>query len=125
MKVTLRAPSQTEEGQRINVSYIVNTQDIDDFHVGEFLGFEILYGPSKSSQSSYSWVNGKATSSSTITFTYTALDGYTLNPLQIESDPADSYTFTGSTLTDVTGNITISASATPNNNTQYSVFFYY
>ena len=65
------------------------------------------------------------TSTDTITFTYTALDGYTLNPLQIESDPADSYTFTGSVLTDVTGNITISASATPNTDTQYSVFFYY
>lgn len=73
VKVTLRAPSQTEEGQRIAVSYVVNTQDVDDIQVGEFPGFELLYGPSTSTQSSFSMINGKTTHTSTVTFTYTLL----------------------------------------------------
>ena len=54
VRVTLQAPSQVEEGQRIRVSYVVNTQDVDDIQVGDFPGFELLYGPSTSSSSSFS-----------------------------------------------------------------------
>ncbi len=73
VKVTLQAPQQAEVGQRIQVSYTVNTQDVDDYEVGDFTGFDVMYGPSTSRQSSYSMVNGKTTSSSTITFTYTLM----------------------------------------------------
>lgn len=73
VKVTIQAPSQTEEGQRIRVSYVVNTQDVEDIQVGEFPGFELLFGPSTSSSSSFSIVNGKTTHSSQMTFTYTLL----------------------------------------------------
>lgn len=71
--VRLQAPDVCEVGRRINVSYIVDTQDVDDIQVGEFPGFELLYGPSTSSQSSFQMVNGKTTHSSTITFTYVLL----------------------------------------------------
>ncbi len=73
VRVTIQAPAQTEEGQRIRVSYEVNTQDVDDFQVGEFPGFDVLFGPSTSRQSSFSMINGKTTHSSTMTFTYTLL----------------------------------------------------
>ena len=73
VRVTLQAPSQVEEGQRIRVSYVVNTQDVDDIQVGDFPGFELLYGPSTSSSSSFSIVNGKTTHTSQMTFTYTLL----------------------------------------------------
>ena len=73
VRVTVQAPSQVEEGQRIRVSYVVNTQDIDDIQVGEFPGFELLFGPSVSSSSSFSMVNGKTTHSSQKTFSYTLL----------------------------------------------------
>ena len=73
VRVTVQAPSQTEEGQRIRVSYVVNTQDVEDIQVGEFPGFELLFGPSTSSSSSFSMVNGKTTHSSQMTFTYTLL----------------------------------------------------
>lgn len=73
VKVTLQAPSQVEEGQRIRVSYVVNTQDVEDIQVGEFQGFELLFGPSTSSSSSFSIVNGKTTHTSQMTFTYTLL----------------------------------------------------
>ena len=74
-QVTLRvqAPSQAEVGQRIRVSYIANTQDIDDFQVGDFEGFNVLYGPSTSRSSSFSMTNGHTTQSSTVTFTYTVV----------------------------------------------------
>lgn len=73
VRVTVQAPSQTEEGQRIRVSYVVNTQDVEDIQVGEFPGFELLFGPTTSSSSSFSIVNGKTTHSSQMTFTYTLL----------------------------------------------------
>ncbi|MBR6140269.1 MAG: protein BatD [Bacteroidaceae bacterium] len=74
-QVTLKvqAPSQAEVGQRIRISYVANTQDIDDFHVDDFEGFNVLYGPSTSRSSSFSMSNGHTTQSSTVTFTYTVV----------------------------------------------------
>lgn len=73
VRVTVQAPSQAEEGQRIRVSYVVNTHDVEDIQVGEFPGFDLLFGPSTSTSSSFSMVNGKTTHSSQMTFTYTLL----------------------------------------------------
>ncbi len=69
--VRVQAPSEVVEGDRFRVSYVVNTQDIDDFSVGEFEGINVDFGPSTSRSSSYSMVYGKTTSSSSTTFTYT------------------------------------------------------
>lgn len=71
--VHVQAPDRCEVGKRINVSYIVDTQDVEDIRVGEFPGFELLYGPSTSRQSSFQMVNGKTTQSSSMTFTYVLL----------------------------------------------------
>ena len=68
--VKLQAPNQAEVGDRIRISYVVNTNDVEDFQVKDFPGFRVLYGPSTSSQSSFSMVNGKTTHNSSITFTY-------------------------------------------------------
>ena len=74
-QVTLKvqAPAQAEVGQRIRISYVANTQDIEDFQVGSFEGFNVLYGPSTSRSSSFSMTNGRTTQSSTVTFTYTVV----------------------------------------------------
>ncbi len=69
--VRVQAPSEVIQGDRFRVSYVVNTSDIDDFRVGDFEGLIELFGPSRSQQSSFSMVNGKTTSSSSVTFTYT------------------------------------------------------
>lgn len=69
--VKIQAPAQTEVGRKIMVSYTANTQDVEDIQVGEFPGFTVAYGPSTSSASSISIVNGKTTQSSTLTFSYT------------------------------------------------------
>lgn len=68
--VRLQAPDVCEVGRRINISYVVDTQDVEDIQVGNFSGFEVLYGPSTSTQSSIQMINGKTTHSSSITFTY-------------------------------------------------------
>ncbi len=73
VKLSIQAPSQTEVGERIRVSYVANTKDIEDIQVGDFPGFKVLYGPSTSSSSSFSIVNGKTTQSSSLTFTYTLI----------------------------------------------------
>lgn len=70
VSVQVQAPLQTEVGEQIRVSYVVSTSDVDEFKVGGFQGFEELYGPSTSRQSSFSMVNGKSTSSSSLTYTY-------------------------------------------------------
>ena len=74
-QVTLKvqAPNQAEVGQRIRISYVANTQDIEDFQVGDFEGFNVLYGPSTSRSSNFSMVNGRTTQSSSTTFTYTVV----------------------------------------------------
>lgn len=72
-QVTLKvqAPSQAEVGQRISIKYVANTQDIEDFQIEDFEGFNVLYGPSTSRSSNISIINGRTTQSSTLTFTYT------------------------------------------------------
>ena len=71
--VKLQCPQQIPAGQRFNVRYEVNSSDVEDIKVGDFQGLEVLYGPSTSRQSSYSFVNGHASSTSTMTFTYTVV----------------------------------------------------
>ena len=69
----VQAPSQAEVGQRIRISYVANTTDVGNFQVGDFQGFNVLYGPSTSQSSSFSMTNGRTTQSSTMTFTYTVV----------------------------------------------------
>jgi len=69
--LTANAPSHVAVGEQFRLSYTVNTQDVSDFRVGDMPdAFEVLMGPSRSSQSSFQIINGHTTQSSSITFTY-------------------------------------------------------
>lgn len=69
--LTANAPSHVAVGEQFRLSYTVNTQDVSDFHVGDLPdAFEVLMGPSRSSQSSFQIINGHTSQSSSITFTY-------------------------------------------------------
>lgn len=58
-------------GEQFRLTYTINTQDVKDFRIGNIPEeLEILIGPRTSYQSSYQLINGKATSSKTITYTY-------------------------------------------------------
>lgn len=69
--LTGRAPAQVAVGEQFRLSYTVNTQDAKGFRAGNIPdAFEVLMGPSTSTQSSYQMVNGRMSSSSSITYTY-------------------------------------------------------
>ena len=69
--LTANAPSHVAVGEQFRLSYIVNTQNVSDFRVGDIPdAFEVLMGPSRSSQSSFQIINGHTSQSSSITFTY-------------------------------------------------------
>ena len=69
--LTANAPQQVAVGQQFRLTYTVNSHDVSGFHVGKIPdAFEILMGPSTSTQSSFSMVNGKTSQSQTITYTY-------------------------------------------------------
>ncbi len=65
------APSVVEVGERFRVQYSVNSQDVSHFSYPNFDGFDVIYGPSTSSQSSVQFVNGKMSQSSSLTYTFT------------------------------------------------------
>ncbi len=66
-----RAPAQVAVGEQFRLTYTVNTDDVEEFRAGNIPeALEVLMGPSTSSQSSFQMVNGKTSSSSSVTFTY-------------------------------------------------------
>ena len=69
--LTGRAPSQVAVGEQFRLSYTINTQDVRGFRAGRMPdGFEVLMGPSTSTQSSFQMVNGHTSSTSSVTYTY-------------------------------------------------------
>ena len=69
--LTGRAPAQVAVGEQFRLSYTVNTDDAKGFRAGDIPdAFDVLMGPSTSTQSSFQMVNGHTSSSSSITYTY-------------------------------------------------------
>ena len=64
------APDAVVSGDQFRLTFTINTQDVRDFRAPSIRGFEVLMGPSRSQQSSMQIINGKTTSSSSITYTY-------------------------------------------------------
>lgn len=68
--VSVQAPRQAFAGRQIQITYVVNTQDIEDFQTGDFTGFDVLYGPSVMRSSNVQIINGKMSKSVTASITY-------------------------------------------------------
>lgn len=69
--VRVVAPKHVSVGEEFQVEYTVYTQDVRRFQLGRLSnGLEKVYGPATSSQSNYQFINGHASSSSTVTFAY-------------------------------------------------------
>lgn len=66
IKFTVQAPSTVVQGSQFQLAYSINTQKVKEFRLGSITDFDILMGPSRSSQ--FSMVNGETSSS--ITYTY-------------------------------------------------------
>lgn len=106
VRFTASAPATVIVDKPFQLVYTVNATG-KDLRVPEINNFEILAGPFESRSSSYQVVNGKATSSVSITYTYTLLasktgtfsispasiivggDKYTTNSVTIKVLPAD------------------------------------
>ena len=68
------APQHVAVGQQFRLQYVVDTQDISSFNIGQIPdAFEVLMGPSRSTQSSFQIINGKTSQSSSTTLTYILL----------------------------------------------------
>ena len=67
---TANAPEVVVSGDQFRLSFTINSQKVRDFRAPNIQGFEVLMGPSRSTQSSTQIINGNVTSTSTITFTY-------------------------------------------------------
>ena len=104
---TANAPEVVVSGDQFRLSYTINSQKVRDFRAPNIQGFEVLMGPSRSTQSSTQINNGNVTSTSTITFTYILMagkegtykipgativadgDNYTSNSVEIKVLPPD------------------------------------
>ena len=67
---TATAPDAVVVGDQFRLSYTITTQEVRNFRAPSIKGFEVLMGPSRSTQSSVQIINGKTTSTQSITFTY-------------------------------------------------------
>lgn len=71
-QIAVQAPSRVSAGQNFQVAYTLHTQEVDDFRLPDGpSALQLLAGPYTSQQSSYQFVNGHSSSSSSVTFTYT------------------------------------------------------
>lgn len=66
---TAEAPNAVVMGETFRLSYTINTHKAKNFRVGNITDFDVLMGPTQSSSSSTSIINGVRTSSRTLTFT--------------------------------------------------------
>ena len=71
---TVEAPRQVVEGNKFNVTFVLNNGEGSNFTPPEVTGAKLIYGPSVSHSYSSSWVNGKSshTSSEEYTMIYKA-----------------------------------------------------
>lgn len=95
------APAQVIMGNPFQLTYSVN-QRAKDLRAPEFVDFDYIAGPYTSQSSSTSFVNGKRTSSFTLTYTYTLIPNkegtFTLPPATIKVD-GEQYTSNGVRIT--------------------------
>lgn len=88
--LTADAPEVVVSGDQFRLTFTVNTQKVKDFLAPSIKGFDVLMGPTRSQQSSTQIINGKVSSSSSITYTYILMAGkegtYTIPAASIEVD---------------------------------------
>ena len=94
------APQSVVMGEQFRLSFVVNAEG-KELRVQEMPDFDVLMGPSQSTSYSSSWLNGKNTSETTVSFTYILMpkkEGtYTIAPATIKVKGA-SYTSNGLTI---------------------------
>ena len=74
-RIIVHAPARVAAGETFKLEYTINSTDMNGgLQIGKMPeGLEVVYGPSVSQQQSYTVVNGHASSSASITYTYMLL----------------------------------------------------
>ena len=91
-KIVLKAdaPDVVVTGDQFRLTFTVNTHDVKDFRASSAKGFEVLMGPSRQQSSSTQIINGKVSSSKSLTYTYILMAGepgtYTIPAASVEVD---------------------------------------
>lgn len=94
------APQAVVMGEQFRLTFTVNAE-AKDLRIQEMPDFDVLMGPSQSTSYSSSWVNGKSSSETTVTFTYVLMpkkEGtFTIAPATVKVNGAN-YTSNGLTI---------------------------
>lgn len=70
-QIRVSAPQQVAVGEQFRLQYTIATTDVKGFRAGSIPdAFEVLMGPSTSTQQSIQMINGHTTQSSSVTYTY-------------------------------------------------------
>lgn len=78
VKFTVSAPEAVATGDQFMITYVITTENVSDFQMSQIKDFEtpqikdfeILFGPSRSTQSSTNIINGQTIKSESLTYTY-------------------------------------------------------
>ena len=109
--IRVEGPTAVYNGEQFQIRYVVNTTDVKGFRMGTPPdAFEVLMGPSTSTQQSFSMVNGKTSHTSSVTYTYVLLARKT-GTFVI---PAAHATVAGSNAASQALKITVTANPNPN-----------
>ena len=70
-QIRVSAPQQVAVGEQFRLQYTMSTTEVKGFRAGSIPdGFEVLMGPSTSTQQSFQMINGRTSQSSSVTYTY-------------------------------------------------------
>jgi len=73
VRLVAEAPEAVAVGDQFRITYTVNTQDVKSFRASAMKGFDVLAGPYESRMTSSQYVNGKGSTVSSITYTFTVM----------------------------------------------------
>ena len=73
VRLVAEAPDVVAVGDQFRITYTVNTQDVKSFRASSMRGLDVLAGPFESRMTSSQYVNGKGSTVSSITYTYTVM----------------------------------------------------
>jgi len=90
VKLVAEAPDAVAVGDQFRITYTVNTQNVKSFRASSMKGLDVLAGPYESRMTSSQYINGKGSTVSSITYTYTVIASakgtFTISPASIVAD---------------------------------------
>ncbi|WP_321437060.1 BatD family protein [uncultured Bacteroides sp.] len=90
VRLVADAPDAVAVGDQFRITYTVNTQNVKSFRASSMKGLDVLAGPYESRMTSSQYINGKGSTVSSITYTYTVMASakgtFSISPASIVAD---------------------------------------